>query len=224
VRTLRLAELASYDVGQARPDSAIARAHPRQQRYERARIPTLESVFEATAGLGVRVDVELKTDPLRPELSPPPADMAEAVVALARRCGALGRLAIRSFDWRGLEYLRDRWPDTPLGWLTDPETANSTWRGAAARAGLTVPASVALAAGPTAHACWAPHFRELDFDVVAEAHRLGLRVVPWTVNEPDDMARLIALGVDGLCTDRPDLARAAMAEAGLPTPVPGMTA
>lgn len=40
---------------------------------------------------------------------------------------------------------------------------------------------------------------------VAEAHALGLRVVPWTVNEADDMRRLLALGVDGITTDRPDV-------------------
>ncbi len=67
---------------------------------------------------------------------------------------------------------------------------------------------------------WAPDFRELDPDLVAEAHGLGLRVVPWTVNEPDVMAQLISWGVEGLCTDRPDLARIVMAEMGLALPPP----
>ena len=44
---------------------------------------------------------------------------------------------------------------------------------------------------------------------VAEAKSLGLRVVPWTVNEPDEMVRLVRLGVDGLISDWPDRARAA---------------
>ena len=55
-------------------------------------------------------------------------------------------------------------------------------------------------------------------NLVVEAHALGLRVVPWTVNEPDVMAQLISWGVDGLCTDRPDLARIAMGRAGLKPP------
>ncbi len=218
VRRLRLAELETYDVGEARPGGAAARAHPLQRAFGTARIPTLEAALEALAPSGVAVDVELKTDPLHPEWSPPPAEMADAVIALARRLGALDRLAIRSFDWRGLFYLRDRWPRVPVGWLTAPETANSTWRGEFARTGLSLPASVAMAAGGADRACWAPDFRELDPDLVAEAHGLGLRVVPWTVNEPDAMARLISWGVEGLCTDRPDLARAVMAEAGLALP------
>jgi len=43
---------------------------------------------------------------------------------------------------------------------------------------------------------------------VAEAHGLGLLVVPWTVNEVADMQRLLAMDVDGIITDRPDLLRA----------------
>ncbi len=220
VRRLRLAELESYDVGGARPGGAAARAHPLQRACAAARVPTLEAVLEALAPSRVVVDVELKTDPLHPELTPSPAEMADAVVALARRLGALDRLAIRSFDWRGLFRLRDRWPDVPLGWLTAPETANSTWRGEFARPGFSVPASVAMAAGGAGRAVWAPDFHELAPDLVAEAHALGLRVVPWTVNDQDAMARLIGWGVDGLCTDRPDLARTAMAEAGLEPPPP----
>ena len=53
---------------------------------------------------------------------------------------------------------------------------------------------------------------------LAAARALGLRVVPWTVNDPADMASLIDLGVDGLITDYPDRARAVMAEKGLPLP------
>jgi len=45
-------------------------------------------------------------------------------------------------------------------------------------------------------------------------------VVPWTVNDPADMASLVDLGVDGLITDYPDRARGVMIEMGLPLPPP----
>jgi glycerophosphoryl diester phosphodiesterase len=53
---------------------------------------------------------------------------------------------------------------------------------------------------------------------VAEAHTLGLEVVPWTVNAEADMARVIDMGVDGLVTDYPDRARAVIAAKGIALP------
>jgi glycerophosphoryl diester phosphodiesterase len=221
VRELRLAELAEYDVGRARPGSRVAQAHPGQRAIDGAHIPTLDAVFQATAAAGVIIDVELKTDPLHPKLTASPVAMAEAVMAAARRCHALDRLAVRSFDWRGLFHLSKNQPQVPLGWLTAADTQNENWWGAFAVPGRSVPEAVAAAAGNNkARPCWAPDHADLHEAEIVQAHALGLRVVPWTVNSQDDMARLIKWGVDGLCTDRPDLARLAMTAAGLPLPPP----
>ena len=51
---------------------------------------------------------------------------------------------------------------------------------------------------------------------MAEAQGLGLKVLPWTVNDPADMARLIDWRVDGIITDYPDRLRKVLAEKGLP--------
>ena len=69
-------------------------------------------------------------------------------------------------------------------------------------------------------AIWSPYFPELSAALVKEAHALGLKVIPWTANKTEDMARLIDWGVDGLITDRPDFLREAMAEKKLPLPKP----
>ena len=65
---------------------------------------------------------------------------------------------------------------------------------------------------------WSPYFRELSPAAVAEAHALGVKVVPWTVNAPDDLARIIDMKVDGLITDYPDRAREAMSAKGIALP------
>ena len=50
----------------------------------------------------------------------------------------------------------------------------------------------------------------IDAALVDTLHRAGYQIYAWTVNEPDDMRRLVALRVDGLCTNLPDVARRAV--------------
>ena len=65
---------------------------------------------------------------------------------------------------------------------------------------------------------WGADFLDLDAQRVEQAHALGLRVVPWTVNEPADMERLLAFNVDGMITDRPDVLRALLEGRGMAVP------
>ena len=65
---------------------------------------------------------------------------------------------------------------------------------------------------------WSPDFHDVSAERVREAHGLGLKVLPWTLNDPADLERLMDLGIGGLITDYPDRARAVMARRGLPLP------
>jgi glycerophosphoryl diester phosphodiesterase len=65
-----------------------------------------------------------------------------------------------------------------------------------------------------------PLFRDLTTEALAAAKSIGLKVIPWTVNERSDMDRLIGMGVDGLITDYPDRLRAVMAAKNMPLPRP----
>ena len=62
---------------------------------------------------------------------------------------------------------------------------------------------------------WSPLFTNLTAGNIREAHDAGLLVVPWTVNTPEDTAGVIALGVDGLITDYPDIARSVLTRHGI---------
>jgi glycerophosphoryl diester phosphodiesterase len=202
IRTLTLAELQRYDVGRLRPGSAYAALYPAQAPQDGSRIPTLADVFRAAP---IPIDAEIKTLPDQPGLTVPPADMAEAIIAVAGAEGALGRLTVRSFDWRGLRHMKRRHPGIPLVWLTSAETVEHAalwWDGTVpADFGGSVPAAIAAEGGKT----WAPHYATLTPALIEEAHVRGLRVLCWTVNEPADMRRLARWGVDGICTDCPDL-------------------
>lgn len=220
IHDLTLAELERYDIGRLRPGSDYAATHASQQGADGVRIPTLAAVFAATEG--VRLDVELKTLPDRPEATVSPQRMAELTLDVAEKAAGLGRLDIRSFDWRAVRAARALRPELPITLLTEPKTvaASALWWGGRdlAAHGGSIAAAVAAEAAGAPRMTWAPFRGGLTRADVAEAHRLGLRVIPWTVNDPAEMARLIDWGADGLCTDRPDLARQAMAAAGIALP------
>ena len=55
---------------------------------------------------------------------------------------------------------------------------------------------------------WSPSASQVSPASLGNARRAGLAVIPWTINDPDEMQLLLDLGVDGLITDRPDLAPA----------------
>ena len=67
----------------------------------------------------------------------------------------------------------------------------------------SVPKMVKAAGGKV----WSPFFRDVTAASVKEAQALGLKVVAWTVNEPDAIKKMRELGVDGIISDRPDLLR-----------------
>jgi glycerophosphoryl diester phosphodiesterase len=212
LRSLRAVDLACYDVGRIRPGSTYAAAFPDQAPQDGAHIPTLKAVL--CIAPKVRFNIELKTFPLEPGLTVDGMAMAAAVLAVADATGTSARITVQSFDWRGPRHLRRIRPDIRLAWLTRAAIlprARVWWDGPEpSDYGGSVPRAVAAEGGRI----WAPEHVDLTQDSLAEAHDLGLLVIPWTVIRPEDMRRLIGWGIDGLITDRPDIARAVMATLG----------
>jgi glycerophosphoryl diester phosphodiesterase len=138
--------------------------------------------------------------------------MADAVLAVVDQAGATARVIVESFDWRGPRHLRRIRPELQTAWLTRPETVRDSelWWGGVTPTdfGNSVVAAVAAQGGQI----WAPSFESLTRAAVAEAHDFGLRVIPWTVNRRAGLRRMISYGVDGVITDRPDVAIAVAAE------------
>lgn len=223
VRDLDAAALAAYDVGRIDPATPYARQFAQQKPADGERMPALADVLAlAKAKAGVRVNVETKLSPLAPDDTVDPATFARTVVDAIRAAGMLDRATLQSFDWRTLVEARKLAPGlrtactTLEGGASDNVKADASGR-SPWLAGLA-PGSVPALAKAAGCAAWQPFWRNVTRERVAEAHALGLAVVPWTVNEPADMAAMIDAGVDGLITDYPDRARKVMAERGLPLP------
>ncbi len=226
---LTLAQVKQYDVGQIRPGSAYAARFPDQLAIPGTRIPTLAEVFALVRRSGdrhVRLNIETKIDPRRPEESADPEHFVGAVLDLLRLEEFSARVMIQSFDWRSLQLIQKQAPMIPTVYLTQQSGPDANVHTDAATAwtagfdprehGGSVPATIKAAGGRI----WSPDYGDVDARSIAEAHELGLPVIVWTVNQPADMARLIDIGVDGIISDRPDLLREQAAKKGLPLPAP----
>jgi len=231
IRELTYAELRQYDVGRIRPGSGYAAQFPEQQPVDGERIPRLSDVYALVQKMGnrdVRFNVETKIDPLQPETTVTPEVFVAALVEVVRAAGMESRTTIQSFDWRTLVLARKLAPEIAIVALTDQQTDEDTmevgkpgaspWLGGfdVDDSAGSIPRTVQALGART----WSPHALDLDPRLLAEAHELGLSVVPWTVNDPNDMQRAIALGIDGLITDYPDRLRAVLESKGISLPSP----
>jgi len=117
---------------------------------------------------------------------------------------------VQSFDWRTLQQIQKEAPEIRTMYLTSPNTLKpaarnlpSPWLAGFAPEthGGSVPQAVHAAGGKI----WAPNQTYVTPTMLAEAHALGMVVIPWTVNDPAMMTKLIDMGVDGIISDRPDL-------------------
>lgn len=226
--TLSLAQIGAYDVGRINPASRYARDFALQEAVDGARIPTLAAVFElarrAQAG-HARFNIELKRNPERPHESPEPEAFVRAVVGVIQAHGMAARSTLQSFDWSVLKAAQRLAPDMALSFLTVQRPRFNNLETGVWSAGARLidfedaPAMVAAAGGRL----WSPNHLDLSQRAIERAREEGLRVIPWTVNEIPDMARLIDWGVDGLITDHPERLREVMQRRGmaLPPKAPG---
>lgn len=144
------------------------------------KIPTLEEIFEAVNRRAL-INVELKG----PGTAAP---VAALIGEYERQRGwRPGDFLVSSFDHALLQETNKLRPEIRLGALFEGP----------------LPDLVARAAHLGA---WSVNVsRELVTPkLVGEAHRHGMKVFVFTINEPDEMARLCGLGVDGIFTDYPD--------------------
>lgn len=215
IRDLTLAELARYDIGRLNPQTSYARQFPRQRASDGERFPTLDAVLDLAKPGEVRLNIETKLTPDHPEDAPAPHAFARLVLDRVRAHGMAARVTIQSFDWRTLVEAKKLAPEVRTACLTI-ETSNSNnveardGRPSAWTAGLDLRTAASVPRLVKAAGCdvWSPFFRNATPERIAEAHALGLGVLPWTVNETADMERLIDAGVDGIISDYPDRLKA----------------
>jgi len=228
IHSLTLAELQRYDIGRIDPADKYAAQFPTQRAADGERFPTfaeLAALVTASGG-AVRLNIETKIDPTRPDDTVDAATFARLAVDAIRDAGLARRVTLQSFDWRTLVEAKRRMPDLPTACLSIETAGNDTVapRGDAPSpwtAGFDLrryDGSVPKLAHAVGCTIWSPFWRNATRERIADAHALGLTVLPWTVNDAADMRALIDAGADGLITDYPDRLRDVMKAKGLPLP------
>lgn len=156
-------------------------------------IPRLTQVLSRYPGVPLIIELKVN-DP----------ELAQRAIQDVRSAGAADRVSFGSFGWRVLRAVRKLEPRIRTG-ASREEVRLALYRswlrwplGKEAYREFQVPER----SGPT---------RVVSRNFIAHAHRAGLPVKVWTVNDPADMRRLLEWGVDALISDHPDLAVSAVA-------------
>lgn len=225
IHSLTLRDLQGYDVGRLNPNHEYGKGFAAQQPRDGLRIPTLASLFQRVRELGateVQFDIETKVFPNRPGDTLPPEEFVRILLKVIREAGMTERVMIQSFDWRTLRLVQSMEPGMRTVYLTvqsrnADNVADPSWTGGLRVRDYPSVAHMVKAAGGN---IWSPNSNNIDEAAVKDAQRLGLQVIPWTVNAIPEMSKLMDWGVDGIITDYPDRLRELMRERGLPLPPP----
>lgn len=194
---MNYADIRRYDVG-----SNGNPAYPEQQKLKTYK-PLLSEVIEQAEAYrrdknlpDFSYNIEIKSEESEYNQSQPePAAFCDLVQAILQKQLAPERVVIQSFDFNVLRHWQQRMQ-------------------AGKYPAIRLAALVQNMRGPEKNlaelgfkpAIYSPYYRLLTRDQIARLHEQNVRVIPWTVNQRDDMQRLKEWGVDGLITDYPDRA------------------
>lgn len=182
-------EISAFDCGSKGNDS-----FPDQAKMKIVK-PLLSDVFslieKKEMADPVNYNIELKSmEPFDNIYHPTPDVFSDLVYNTINEKIDWSRITIQSFDFRVLQYFHEKYPHVKIALLIENELS---WQENLDSLGFT----------PDIYSCY---YKRLDEDNVLAIKYMEMQVIPWTVNNVEEMENLIGLGVDGLITDYPNKA------------------
>ena len=137
----------------------------------------------------INYNIEIKSQEKSDDVyHPSPADFSDLVYSTIDDLIDWKYVIIQSFDFRVLQYFHEKYPKVTLALLIENE--------------LPYEQNLdSLGFKPEIYSCY---FKLLTAQTVHDLQNQDIKVIPWTVNEEEDMLHMIEIGVDGLITDYPD--------------------
>ncbi|MFI8239561.1 glycerophosphodiester phosphodiesterase family protein [Streptomyces sp. NPDC085866] len=237
IKELTLTQIKTLDCGYRQlpgfPDQEVVKG------FRMVELKDVLDLVKSYQARQVKLNIETKVEAGAPEQTAPREVFVRRVHEEIHRSGIERQVTIQSFDWGALKLMHRLAPRRPLVALTNYDFLQvgrpgaSPWLGGIdaddyggdfVRAAATVPGVTTLSPNygfPQSGKVGDPGFRFYsDAAMVAEAHARGLKVVPWTCDDPATVEALMDFGVDGIITDYPDHVRQIMADRGMRLPRP----
>ncbi len=193
IYAMTYAETQQYDVG--------LKPHPRFPKQQRlpAHKPLLKDVLDSVIShckknnrqvpfFNIETKTQLATDNI---FHPAPQEFVELLMQVIAHKQLSATVIIQSFDFRTLIILHDKYPAVMTAALIEDYDKRTV-----------IDHIKELGFTPT---IYSPAFSLVNADLVKTCHQHNMKVIPWTVNEKNEIDRLKAMGVDGIITDYPDL-------------------
>jgi glycerophosphoryl diester phosphodiesterase len=234
IKDLTLAQVRTLDCG-----SLQLADRPEQETSPGSRMPLLSEVFDLVKRYeadDVKLNIETKVEAGAPHETAPREQFVQVVVGEIREAGFLHRATIQSFDWGALMRVREVEPRLEIVALTNydflqtGQPGASPWLGGididdfggdpiAAIKSFGADAFSPVHGFPQGGKVTDPDYRPyVTREMVDHAHDNHIKVIPWTINDPATINKLIDDGVDGIITDYPDRLRDIAAERGFRLP------
>jgi glycerophosphoryl diester phosphodiesterase len=206
IRDLTSSELRGFDVGRIRPRTLYAQRHRVLHPHDGEHIPLLSDVIAAVRAKrpSFKLFIELKTSAEDRSLSAAPEKVAEDVIAELRDAGFTSNAVLIGFDWAALRHAKKIAPDIPCWFTTKRRAPHADRSWADGYHPSKFKGSIAEAIARAGGDGWLGSASQATRSRIDEAHRLGLKVGVWTVNDARSMRSFTRAGVAAIVTDRPD--------------------
>ena len=206
-------ELLKFDVGSLNKLSRYGRRFVNQKTLENQKIPKLSELLELSSknkSENLLINLEIKSTPDEENLTPTPEEMVKLVMKEVNKSNLQNKIIISSFDWRTLTEIKNHYPEISRAYLsfqqqTGIKIKNTIYNRSPWMSFLPffekyeLPKIIKSQGGKALH----PYHKDITKKLVDISHQEDLPVNVWTVNEENDMLKMIEYGVDGIMTDYP---------------------
>ncbi|MFW6263342.1 MAG: glycerophosphodiester phosphodiesterase family protein, partial [Thermotogota bacterium] len=205
IKDLTLEQLKEYSVGKLRNRFSFYK----QKQLEDEKMPTLQEVidlvkdFNSQSEKQVNLNVETKVNVLAPDETHPPEVFVQLLLEIIEENNIEEIISIQSFYWKTIMDVKEQAPHIEtVALLSNARLKNLEWFNGLNPDDFNTFGEFVKASDAD---CFSMNYRDISKKQIQEVQDLGIKVIPYTINDAPTMSYYIELGVDGIITDYPDV-------------------